>query len=670
MTTVTLENWQQANKHYLQTHLERIKGLLQQSDGIKETIAEGPAALAEAELPDGVHEEPSVLDMLCEWFHLSAFERDILLLCAGIELDREFSSLCATVQGNPLWNYPTFNLALSLFSYAHWSALSPDGALRHWHLIEIEGGRIMTLSPLRIDERILHYLLGVSYLDRQLANMLQSLSLRDPIVPSHQKIAHEIANVWILAAQGETMPVIQLCGIEASSQQNIASMACSLVSHTIYRASASLLPTQPDDLERLLHLWERESILGNNALFLDCQLVEYNDIVRKSIVERIIAANKSLLIIATSERRLSSEHLLLTFDIEKPAADEQRALWQAVLGSHAQDLHSDIDKLSSHFRFSSHTIATLWTAAQARLALHDAAPSSEPQTMSDILWNICRIQTRTGLDDLAQRIEPVATWDDLVIADDQRSILQDIVVHVRQRSQVYDAWGFKSTGERGLGISALFAGASGVGKTMAAEVLANELRLDLYRIDLSSVVSKYIGETEKNLRRVFDVAEESGAILLFDEADALFGKRSEVKDSHDRYANIEVSYLLQRMEVYRGLAILTTNLKSALDHAFLRRIRFVVQFPFPDIVQRAAIWRKVFPAATPTQDLDAQKLAQLNIAGGNIRNIALSAAFLAADRQEPVRMCHILHAARHEYTKLEKSLTSAEIRGWDETSTH
>ena len=178
---------------------------------------------------------------------------------------------------------------------------------------------------------------------------------------------------------------------------------------------------------------------------------------------------------------------------------------------------------------------------------------------------------------------------------------------------------------------------------MAGEVLANELRLDLYRIDLATVVSKYIGETEKNLRRVFDAAEEGGAILLFDEADALFGKRSEVKDSHDRYANIEVSYLLQRMEAYRGLAILTTNLRSALDPAFLRRIRFVVEFPFPEAAQRAEIWRRVFPHADAHRGTAISiGLARLSAAGGNIRNIAMNAAFLAADAGEPVRMSHLL----------------------------
>jgi SpoVK/Ycf46/Vps4 family AAA+-type ATPase len=199
---------------------------------------------------------------------------------------------------------------------------------------------------------------------------------------------------------------------------------------------------------------------------------------------------------------------------------------------------------------------------------------------------------------------------------------------------------------------------------MAAEVLAADLKLDLYRIDLASMVSKYIGETEKNLRKVFDAAEESGAILLFDEADALFGKRSEVKDSHDRYANIEVSYLLQRVEAYRGLAILTSNLKSALDPAFLRRLRFVIQFPFPDAPQRAEIWRRIFPRETPTSGLDAHVLARLNIAGGHIRNIALNAAFLAANSGGTVTMSHLLAAARNEYVKLERPLAEIEIGGW------
>ncbi len=215
---------------------------------------------------------------------------------------------------------------------------------------------------------------------------------------------------------------------------------------------------------------------------------------------------------------------------------------------------------------------------------------------------------------------------------------------------------------RGLGITALFAGDSGTGKTMAAEVIANDLRLNLYRIDLSAVVNKYIGETEKNLRRVFDAAEAGGAILFFDEADALFGKRSEVKDSHDRYANIEINYLLQRMEAYRGLAILATNMKSALDPAFMRRLRFVVNFPFPGVSERRTLWQKVFPLETPTGDLDYERLARLNLTGANIHSIALSAAFMAAQQQADVNMPTVLRAARLEFRKLDRPVNEADFR--------
>lgn len=239
-------------------------------------------------------------------------------------------------------------------------------------------------------------------------------------------------------------------------------------------------------------------------------------------------------------------------------------------------------------------------------------------------------------------------------------MLHDLAGHLRDSWRVNRNWGWADRNPRGLGAAALFAGPSGTGKTLAAEVLAGVLSLDLYRIDLSQVVSKYIGETEKNLARIFAAAEDGGAILLFDEADALFGKRSEVKDSHDRYANVEVSYLLQKMEAYRGLAILTTNQKSALDTAFLRRLRYVLTFPFPDAPARAEIWARVFPSETPRKGIDPQALARLNIAGGSIRSIALNAAYLAAAVPEPVQMRHIRRAARREYAKLEKPFSAAE----------
>jgi SpoVK/Ycf46/Vps4 family AAA+-type ATPase len=331
-------------------------------------------------------------------------------------------------------------------------------------------------------------------------------------------------------------------------------------------------------------------------------------------------------------------------------------------------VNGEIGTLVSQFNLSSDTIRLAARQAFATRPQDSSSGTSEQSISADALanrlWDACRTQARPRLEGLAQRIKPVSEWDDLVLPEKQKEILSNVAIHVRQRGKVYQTWGFSLKSMRGLGISALFAGPSGTGKTMAAEVLANDLRLDLYRIDLSQIVSKYIGETEKNLRCVFDAAEEGAAVLLFDEADALFGKRSEVKDSHDRYANIEVSYLLQRMEAYRGLAILTTNRKSAIDQAFMRRIRFVVEFPYPEATQRAEIWRRVFPPRTPTENLRIDRLARLNAAGGHIRNIAMGAAFLAADAGEPVRMSHLLTAARTEFDKLEKPLTDAEIAGW------
>jgi SpoVK/Ycf46/Vps4 family AAA+-type ATPase len=265
------------------------------------------------------------------------------------------------------------------------------------------------------------------------------------------------------------------------------------------------------------------------------------------------------------------------------------------------------------------------------------------------------------MEELGQRIIPVQSWKDIVLPEDLLRQLHEIASQVAYRTQVYEQWGFGEKLGRGRGISALFSGPSGTGKTMAAEVLANHLQLDLFRIDLAGVVSKYIGETEKNLKKVFDAAEQSGAILFFDEADALFGKRTEVKDSHDRYANIEVSYLLQRIEDYRGLAILATNYKSALDRAFLRRIRFQLDFPLPDAISRRQIWQQVFPPQAEVDSLDYDFLSRLEISGGNIKNIALNAAFLAASQGSPIQMAHILLSTRREYAKIDKLTTEAEF---------
>jgi hypothetical protein len=423
---------------------------------------------------------------------------------------------------------------------------------------------------------------------------------------------------------------------------------------------AELIPGNAAELEALARLWEREAVLGRGLLLVECgeDSAAPDDSAKEANAVRFVQRVNGLVMASSREPLHISQRTSLRWDVRRPTSSEQQTAWRAALGTDSQDAKLAAAPVAGQFNLS---CADIQAFAAEALALAAASPA---QALADITWEVCRARCRTRLDGLAQRIESAAGWEDLVLPEPQIQTLRQIAAQVRHRATVYETWGFAAKCSRGLGISALFSGPSGTGKTMAGEVLANELRLDLYRIDLACVVSKYIGETEKNLRRVFDAAENSGAILLFDEADAIFGKRSEVKDSHDRYANIEVSYLLQRMETYRGLAILTTNLKSALDSAFLRRLRFIVQFPFPGPAERAEIWRRTFPKDTPLDGLDLTKLAKLNIAGGNIRNIAMNAAFLAAETAQPVRMSHAVTTARAEYAKLERPLTDAEIMGW------
>jgi SpoVK/Ycf46/Vps4 family AAA+-type ATPase len=291
-----------------------------------------------------------------------------------------------------------------------------------------------------------------------------------------------------------------------------------------------------------------------------------------------------------------------------------------------------------------------------------ARTSSAGDDWPQTVWDQCRDRSRPRLDTLAQRVDPRANWGDLVVGEETLRLLREMTEQTRTRGVVYSDWQFGKRLNRGLGIAALFYGESGTGKTMAAEVIALDLRCTLYKIDLSQVVNKYIGETEKNIQRVFDAMEGSGSILFFDEADALFGKRSEVRDSHDRYANIEVNYLLQRMEAYGGLAILATNMKGAIDQAFLRRLRFVVPFHFPGPPERQRLWQRAFPAAVPVDGLDFDRLARLNLTGASIHSVAMNAAFLAASNGGRVTMPLVLQAARNEFRKLERPASEAELR--------
>jgi ATP-dependent 26S proteasome regulatory subunit len=672
MNTPTNDNWHVANQRYLMAALGVVREALERfKSECGDPIAESDQA---HDAPSAAHREmvlasenlssPSALDTLAELFNLSSFERNVLLLCAGIELDSSFSSLLTSLRSDPARPNPTFSLALATLPDAHWSALTPAAPLRYWRLVEFGEGHALTTRTLRIDERILHFLTGVQYVDERLSDIIEPVLAGSDLVPSHRKVADVLKQAWMQASGQPALPVFQLCGEEASGMSAIAAAACSELGLSLHILSAFALPEKLSELAELVRLWEREATLNASVLLLDCNDVDPSDAPRIRTITRLCETMRAALIISSRKRSYSIQRSLVDFDVKKPSQDEQHTLWQHTLGAQAENLNGPLSAVVSQFNLDTQTILSAGSELLRQVSNENTEDQESPIRLENALWDMCCAHTRPRLDDLAQRIQPSATWTDIILPEQQNETLREIATHVRHRQTVYGKWGFEAVCSRGLGISALFAGSSGTGKTMAAEVLANELRLDLYKIDLSQVVNKYIGETEKNLKRVFDAAEEGGAILLFDEADALFGRRSEVKDSHDRYANIEVSYLLQRMEAYRGLAILTTNMKSALDNAFLRRIRFVLMFPFPDAAHRSEIWRGVFPADTPTDGLDVNKLARLNVSGGNIRNIALHAAFLAAEQGEPVRMTHLSLAARGEYSKLEKPMSNAELSAW------
>jgi hypothetical protein len=373
------------------------------------------------------------------------------------------------------------------------------------------------------------------------------------------------------------------------------------------------------------------------------------------------------------------DHTFVRMEFALPTAADRLHLWTRMLGgqrpatrNQGQESLSvslspcplvsetDLAALAAQFRLSGGQIQD--AARTARNLARRRDPAHDTITLDD-LSAACRLQSSPRLATLAQKITPHATWDDLVLPPGRIRQLREICDQVRHRARVHDAWGFGRKLALGKGLNALFAGPSGTGKTMAAGIIAGALGLDLYKIDLATVVSKYIGETEKNLARIFTEAENSNTILFFDEADALFGKRSEVKDAHDRYANLEVAYLLQRMEEYAGVTILATNLRKNMDEAFVRRMHFIVEFPFPGERDRRRIWEGVWPATTPRDPaLDLDFMARrIEIAGGNIRNVALATAFLAAADGGVVTMDHLLHATRREYQKMGKVVGEGEF---------
>lgn len=649
-------DWTEANQRLLTAELAWLRHRL---GSAIETPAAGPPdastltgldsaiAQAQAAMP-----APAAIDIVCELFGLSRFERQLLLLCCGIELDARIAASCARIHGVETQRNASFGLALAALPEAHWSALTPARPLRRWHLLEVDGGLRLVDNPLRIDERILHFVAGINLLDVRLRPLLTMHEPPRLISDAHESLVDTL--VERLCDDQHASGLIHLDGGDTYGQIDIAAAVAARLGWRSFVLRGDDLPSAGSELELLRTLWEREARLLPALLLLQAA-----DGTPANALTHFAEQMQVPLFVASREP-LRLQRTFSSYTVNKPTAIEQKQLWLQALGDSCARLNGALDTLAGQFRLSAQTIASIADSIDA-----ESVDSGETNPRAEHgLWHACRRVGRERLDDLAQRIDPAADWDDLVLPAAQHNTLRQIAAHLRQRMRVYEDWGFARHGARGLGVSALFCGESGTGKTLAAEVLANELRLDLYRIDLSAVVSKYIGETEKNLRRVFDAAEDSGAILLFDEADALFGKRSEVKDSHDRYANIEISYLLQRMDAYRGLAVLTTNMKMALDRAFQRRLRFIVNFPFPDSELREAIWRRVFPEQAPLNGIDYRKLAKLNLPGGSIRNIALNAAFLAADAGEPLAMAHLLRAAQSESTKLDRPLADTETRGW------
>jgi hypothetical protein len=627
----------------LWTELERVYKAVAGHAGAK-TVA--PQAAPLASLP----ERWNGVEKLRDLFGLSEFELDILLLCAGAAVDRRFTTAFAKVQ--PEAPVPTLGLAATVLANPHWSVLSRVRPLRYWRLIEIGAGPLLQ-APIAIDERILQYLLGVPAADERLEMVIHTLTVDDPdeeFGPELNETALRGSLHWRRPSHGTVL----LTGSRSSERTALFRAMCRTAGLHAWVLDAADLPERAADREQLARAFTREAALWPAALLIKTERLESAPLLDSWL--RRVAAPVAVDVETGSAAERVGGHRLAAPSL---SSAERKALWQKQLGPLGAELDSELDAMVEAFALDAKEIRDTAEAIEQEALLQPGG------ALGTAAWRLCRTAARRSLDELATHVETSSAWTDLVLPDAQTAVLRQIASHARKASVVHGQWGFAASYVRGLGLSALFSGPSGTGKTMAAGVLARELDRDLYQIDLATVVSKYIGETEKHLRKIFDAAERSGAILLFDEADALFGKRSQVRDSHDRYANLEVSYLLQRMESYRGIAILTTNMQNALDTAFQRRLRFVVQFPFPDAASREAIWRKVFPSAAPTQGLDYEKLAQLNVTGGAIRNIALLAAFLAAHGGTAITMTNILEAARAEYAKLDKPLSAPEIRGWE-----
>lgn len=634
---------------------------------------------------------PLRLAALAQMFGLTAFDLDVILLCLAPELDRSYRRLYAYLQDDIARQLPTVDLAVSLFcpdlgarlsARTRFAATAP---LRRFHLLELHTapGESLLESALRLDPRVASYLLDTGeglddedrggnrddMIDERLRDyvtiMTAATGVVEPVFPSRFG-----AQLSRLAADAPAS-ILYFQGSYGVGKRTAASAICRATGRPLLTvAGAGLAAAGTGEFATLTRLAGREAKLrGALVLWRDFDaLLEAADDPRLTDLFAVLdTLDAPVFLSGTIPWEPSGTHRGLSFlrlMFPPPGPDERLRLWQAALADNAagltpdpSDLTQDLVDLAGRFRLTGGQIRDAVGTAR-NLALARAARISAPD-----LHAACRIHSNRKLAELAVQITPHYTWEDIVLPADQMTQLGEIHDQVRYRHLVYDTWGFDRKLAMGKGLCILFAGPPGTGKTMAADVLAHALGLNMYKIDLSSVVSKYIGETEKNLARIFAEATTSNAILFFDEADALFGKRTQVRDAHDRYANVEISYLLQKMEEYDGVVVLATNLRGNMDEAFVRRLHVTVEFQLPGVADRRRIWEQIWPDALPRDaGLDLDFLARsIEVAGGSIRNIALAGAFLAAADGGVVTMAHVLRATRREYQKMGKVLTADEL---------
>lgn len=640
-------------------------------------------ARRKASLDAGVHLSLACLGQL---FHLTRFEEQCLLLCLAPELDRKYERIYAYLQDDATRKKPTVDLLLQLLCEGRPQELAArvvfgaNAPLLRCKLAQLSGpsadGPVPLLSrALKVEDRIVDFLLGSpqsSHIDARLEHCARRLAPREIAVETAffretvQRIHGFIHSYWQTVETSPRNTVFYLRGRSSSNQQLLAEAFCSELGLPLLLGDVEKMMAEPVPFAELSWLLGREALLQPAALCLenmDCLLADpaKNRGELQSILDAASTFSRFTFLLGTlpwNPPGSSSGVVFLAVDVAQPGMSDCAAVWEQQLRSVRVGEDVQTAELASKFRLGPSQIHNAVEAAE-NLARWRSAENCRI-TMQD-LSAACRAQSGPKLATLARKLSPKKHWTDIVLPEDQLMHLKELCEQAKHRQLVYGAWGFDRKLSLGKGLNALFSGPPGTGKTMAAEVIATELELDLYQIDLSQVVSKYIGETEKNLHQIFLEAHTSNAILFFDEADALFGKRSEVKDAHDRYANIETGYLLQKMEEYEGIAILATNLRQHLDEAFVRRLHFIVEFPFPNHEMRKQIWEVTFPKETPLSgDVDLEVLARdIKLPGGNIRNIALAAAFRAAGNGQTVCMSHLMQAAWREHQKLGRTWQEA-----------